>query len=619
MRISSLAFEIKNLLCVFLFIFFFITIQSNSYGQPALNDGTENYGCVWGDPCPLVKYFDCSGATESITVFKGTHMDMFMNPNVLQQIGFIDNSFDPGKVNQAELYVDGNLSGVDLNVSNGILFSSLNIPLPAGVPVDIMLVYEIDCSSAGCEDFFDAQLNPADLVGDNPIMFDINSIHKSYWALSSCLDSLDFLAIGDNISDIADSVQIMETYLSAQIYPRIKIVSHSEADISNEYEVILIRESIFYDFPSTEVGSIENYLSNNGHVMWSGESVTALNNPLPTPDSDFLDVVFDLYGVTTNFALYWDNLGTSNVHSGGGPGGISNDMTSANNSSSLWVLSCLPVENRVFDINGTSDSTHIALFPSRPSNTGVGTLVFAGERGNFYCKNSGSMDTDLLLNIAKMHKTLLFGNAADIANMNTWSSAAEKTNCGTLPIELISFAGMCNTKKQTCLNWSTAAEINNDFFTVERSSDAIQWEDIANISGAGNSNTVQNYSFTDKNATEEKYFYRLKQTDFDGQYSYSDVILVENCDNNCNNINVYPNPVKEDLYLETSCLEEGNVSIKIYNTYGEMKIFEESHVIRDYNRIRIDVSELDPGLYLLLFENDDVFEEIKFIKTDQDN
>lgn len=88
-----------------------------------------------------------------------------------------------------------------------------------------------------------------------------------------------------------------------------------------------------------------------------------------------------------------------------------------------------------------------------------------------------------------------------------------------LPIELLHFSAQ-PASDEVVVEWSTAAEINNDFFTVERSIDGSSWETLTFINGAGNANYVINYSYTDNNPIDGVSYYRLKQTDFDGQYEY---------------------------------------------------------------------------------------------------
>lgn len=102
-------------------------------------------------------------------------------------------------------------------------------------------------------------------------------------------------------------------------------------------------------------------------------------------------------------------------------------------------------------------------------------------------------------------------------------------NC-PLPIELVSFEGRNNGIYNT-LNWACATETNNDFFTLERSIDGVNWILVSTIDGAGTSSVGTFYSYNDFSYTRETYnYYRLKQTDFNGDYEYSDIIYIDNRD-----------------------------------------------------------------------------------------
>jgi len=102
-------------------------------------------------------------------------------------------------------------------------------------------------------------------------------------------------------------------------------------------------------------------------------------------------------------------------------------------------------------------------------------------------------------------------------------------NCGiALPIELISFEAKMNTNKQVDIFWATASELNNDFFTIERSSDGVNWEIVTTATGAGNSIYRIDYAAYDSRPLSGISYYRLKQTDFDGAFEYSNIVSVFN-------------------------------------------------------------------------------------------
>jgi hypothetical protein len=96
-----------------------------------------------------------------------------------------------------------------------------------------------------------------------------------------------------------------------------------------------------------------------------------------------------------------------------------------------------------------------------------------------------------------------------------------------LPIELLYFKGV-KDKLSNKLFWSTASESNNDFFTVEKSTNGIDWEIIDRQNGAGNSSIQLNYYFLDQSVESLINYYKLKQTDYDGKFKYSDIISIDN-------------------------------------------------------------------------------------------
>ena len=116
---------------------------------------------------------------------------------------------------------------------------------------------------------------------------------------------------------------------------------------------------------------------------------------------------------------------------------------------------------------------------------------------------------------------------------------------GGLPIKLISFTGMLKNKTVQ-LYWVTATEINNDFFTLEKSGDGITFEELAIIEGAGNSSETRHYSYIDPMPYDEITYYKLKQTDYDGTFEYSDIISVTTDNNIGSSMSLFPNPVQSN-------------------------------------------------------------------------
>jgi hypothetical protein len=176
----------------------------------------------------------------------------------------------------------------------------------------------------------------------------------------------------------------------------------------------------------------------------------------------------------------------------------------------------------------------------------------------------------------------------------------------TLPIELFSFSGNCDGNATT-LKWSTATETNNDFFTIERSIDGINYELLGTLDGAGNSLQISNYSFIDVTPFVGTSYYRLKQTDFDGQFEYSEIIAVQ-CDNEILEVRVYPTPFTNELTIEMPGNNE-SVNFEIINSMG-VAIYKGSFI----QKTTIQTSGFAAGIYVIKFANAYNFEFKKVIK-----
>jgi hypothetical protein len=133
-----------------------------------------------------------------------------------------------------------------------------------------------------------------------------------------------------------------------------------------------------------------------------------------------------------------------------------------------------------------------------------------------------------------------------------------------LPVSIVTFTG---ERKETSvvLNWTTAQEINNHKFVVERSADGIHWEVVGETAGAGNSTTITEYNYRDPISINSITYYRLKQLDFDGTVAYSNVVVLEPKEFT---LNIHPNPFEEVLMLRTDT--PGNLEIRIHDLVGKL-------------------------------------------------
>ena len=150
-----------------------------------------------------------------------------------------------------------------------------------------------------------------------------------------------------------------------------------------------------------------------------------------------------------------------------------------------------------------------------------------------------------------------------------------KSSYGSLPIHLNYFTARLN-QGIVNLSWSTATEVNNNFFTVERSKDGESFEALFTRPGAGNSTTTLNYSAKDTRPLQGYSYYRLKQTDFDGHYTYSRVETIKNGTGSINDAgqleikSISPNPFTDNFRLTFLVKDAGLVDLTIMSTSGQL-------------------------------------------------
>lgn len=155
-----------------------------------------------------------------------------------------------------------------------------------------------------------------------------------------------------------------------------------------------------------------------------------------------------------------------------------------------------------------------------------------------------------------------------------------------LPIELIEFTG---TKKDQSLdlNWATASERNNDYFTLEHSVDGINFELIDRVNGAGTTNERQEYSYPTTTLNRGLNYYRLSQTDFDGTTKQLEIIAVEG-DKSSSNYSMYPNPnVERKINISFSSTSKTPFTCKLYSMYGQLLSSEKLYSTDQINKIEL--------------------------------
>jgi hypothetical protein len=207
------------------------------------------------------------------------------------------------------------------------------------------------------------------------------------------------------------------------------------------------------------------------------------------------------------------------------------------------------------------DECDIWLLRTDASGDTLWTKTFGG--GSYEEAVSGQLTIDggyIILGIKDSYST----------NFDFWLL---KTTSDGLPVELISLTGY-SEGNEVVINWSTATEINNHGFEIQRKTKNLYWITIGFKEGKGTTTEPQTYSFTDKDLQPGNYSYRLKQVDFDGTYEYSDVVEVEVAPATFSLSQNYPNPfnpvttIKYTIPAVASGLSLSKVTLKVYDILG---------------------------------------------------
>lgn len=189
----------------------------------------------------------------------------------------------------------------------------------------------------------------------------------------------------------------------------------------------------------------------------------------------------------------------------------------------------------------------------------------------------------------------------DIQQYNSFWALVD--NEAPLPVTLLYFDATLNKSGTVDIRWITESEINNDYFTVERSADGINFEALEIIRGAGNSTQELNYQTTDLYPMKGLSYYRLRQTDFDGNYSYSPLDRVMNNRSLQPEVLIYPNPASGFFLvaLNNSLENVEDLHYTLYDCSGRkiQDSDDRQFTVLSNEALRLDLGGMAKGIYFL--------------------
>ena len=219
--------------------------------------------------------------------------------------------------------------------------------------------------------------------------------------------------------------------------------------------------------------------------------------------------------------------------------------------------------------------------------------------------------------LANMGSVVVLPLSVGYASRTGMSSFSEKGIgvTGTiLPVELLNFIASCDNEKVK-INWSTASEINNDYFKIEKSRDNNNWDYVTTVAGAGNSNSKIDYSIYDEvpyNETLqgiETSYYRIKQVDFNGDYKYYGPVATS-----CKEQFIFNAFVNENRNISINFGALNNqYSISLFDNNGKKLIDRNGNSTEELNNVILNTQSLSAGIYILLFKSDKEYETKKIV------
>lgn len=164
-----------------------------------------------------------------------------------------------------------------------------------------------------------------------------------------------------------------------------------------------------------------------------------------------------------------------------------------------------------------------------------------------------------------------------------------------MPIELGGFWVNADDRK-TELSWETYSELNNDYFTIEKSENGSDFEFLAQVDAVGSSQQTEKYSFEDTPLTSDIAYYRLSQTDLNGTTTYFDVRAAKKIQDQSSSLYAVPNPTNGTTIITGSKDELGDIVISDF--FGR-KVTDQIPIEKENNRVILDFSDFKNSLFFV--------------------
>lgn len=275
------------------------------------------------------------------------------------------------------------------------------------------------------------------------------------------------------------------------------------------------------------------------------------------------------------------------------------------------LASTLPLTGSLF----TTVNTESVIYTGE-TGFEIGLLDYTNKRVLLFNSATGAMSAVVQLpSTAITHSQFRFC----YANNRVWlfNSTLRKWNAYNiwnqpLPVELMFFKALPSVSGTVSCSWGTASEVNNDYFTVERSKDGKTFEEAGRIMGAGSSADFLHYTYHDNEAYTGISYYRLKQTDFDGQFTYSQLVAVKT-DRSPAELTIFPNPATDYFKVSLRKGQNESYTLSLVDATGKLFFREKGSTDEVMGELTVATDKIPNGVYFVELRSNDVLERGKVI------
>ncbi len=454
----------------------------------------------------------------------------------------------------------------------------------------------------------DGEISGTDVPGDSDAKLVVNSTGTleltGGGAVITNIDGIrDDFQFDENAQIIFNSTEAQEIY-SGFTYPSITVDGGGIKTISTDNTELEITHELIFTDALIQTGTVPVYVSNTEREAIQGMDadsyiqgtlkravVSGFSYHFPVGDAtdgySSMDIDVTETGVNTDIAVSYTNYVDTEMDDtvscdidGQGPTALNYDCATGK-----WI-----VDAEEFGYEMTLNPSEATI--NRCASYENPTIR---KDGTTYC-NTGIEDVPF--------------NSFSEFNIATASSFS------ILPVDLVSFDATYEDEGYVEITWVTASELNNSHFELERSVDGVHFEVIASVPGSGTTDEPQYYVYRDTDTFQGRYYYRMRQVDFDGSYEYFHTVevFVEGTAS-INVLAAYPNPVEDAYHMEITLPGEQPATMIVYNMQGnEVWGGRITSGRVGYHAFELDASSWEAGVYVYRLSTGDNQIQGKIIK-----